>query len=232
MPARIIGLLVLALLAQIALRSTQPLTAGPWPRLAAPPTPLSVRTAALNETALAARWVNLRVQTFDNPPGISIPYVALDYPTTIAWLSLALTLDPASQYPLLMASHLYMQVPDPPRQRMMAEFVYREFLKDPNKRWPWLAHVAVMAKHRLNDLPLALRYARAIAAKATGADVPHWAQQMPIFILEDMNALESAKIELGALLASGRITDPQEMHFLMEEYHRLEVELSKSRQGR
>lgn len=225
-------MLVLALLAQIALRSAQPAVAGRWPRLAAPPTPFSTRTAALNEIALAARWADLRVQTFDNPPGISIPYLALDYPTTIAWLSLALTLDPASQYALLMASHLYMQVPDQQRQRMMAEFVYREFLKDPDRRWPWLAHVAVMAKHRLKDLPLALRYARAIASKATGPDVPHWAQQTPIFILEDMNALESAKIELGALLASGRITDPKELHFLMEDYRRLEAQLSRSRQGR
>ena len=41
----------------------------------------------------------------------------------------------------------------------MLEFVYREFLLDPNRRWPWLAHATVLAKHRLHDLPLALRYA-------------------------------------------------------------------------
>lgn len=227
-----IFLLALALTGQIALRSVQSSVAGPWPTLARPPGIAATRVAALNETALAARWAVLRVQTFDNPPGISIPYRALDYPITIAWLSLAVALDPESQYPLLMASHLYMQVPDPQRQRLMADFVYRAFMDDPNRRWPWLAHVAVLAKHRLNDLPLALRYARAIARHAKGQDVPHWAQQMPIFILEDMNALESAKIELGALLESGRVTDPKEMHFLMDEYKRLEAELSKSHHSR
>ena len=79
-----------------------------------------------------------------------------------------------------------------------------------------------MAKHRLHDMPLALKYAQAIAREATGQDVPHWAQQMPIFILQDMGEVESAKILLGALLANGTVTDPHEIHFLMEKYKELE----------
>ena len=37
---------------------------------------------------------------------------------------------------------------------------------------------------------------------------------MEIFILEDMNELEAAKVMLGGLLATGRIRDPEERRFL------------------
>jgi hypothetical protein len=96
----------------------------------------------------------------------------------------------------------------------MCDFVRREFEQDPNRRWRWLAHCAIMAKHRLRDIPLALAYADAIARHATRA--PSWARQMRIFVLEDMGEIEAATILLGGLLASGEVTDPQEIHFLTE----------------
>jgi hypothetical protein len=98
----------------------------------------------------------------------------------------------------------------------MLEFVHEQFLLDPNRRWPWLAHAALLAKHRLHDLPLARRYAAAIDRHTTSPDVPLWARQMEIFILEDMNELEAARIMLGGLLASGKITDPAEIAFLKQ----------------
>jgi len=93
-------------------------------------------------------------------------------------------------------------------------FVHEQFVQDPNRRWRWLAHAAIMAKHRLHDAPLALSYARDIARLAPAA--PSWARQMHIFILEDIGELESAKILLGGLLASGEIRDEHELRFLTE----------------
>ena len=46
------------------------------------------------------------------------------------------------------------------------------FFRDPDRRWPWLAHAALVAKHRLADLPLARRYASAVQRYARGPDVP------------------------------------------------------------
>ena len=130
--------------------------------------------------------MTLYLQAFDNQPGISIPFAQLDYGTVQAWLKRILELDPRTQYPLLMAAQLYAQVPDEVKQRQMLEFVYQEFLVDPERRWPWLAHAAIMAKHRLHDLPLALKYANALAQHATAPSVPHWVAQMHIFLHEDM----------------------------------------------
>ena len=105
----------------------------------------------------------------------------------------------------------------------MLEFVYREFFADPDHRWQWLAHAALLAKHRLHDLPLARRYAAAIDRSARSPDVPLWARQMEIFILEDMNEFEAARIMLGGLLASGQIRDPAEARFLAQRLKDLEA---------
>jgi hypothetical protein len=138
------------------------------------------------------------------------------------WLARILALDPAAQYPLFAASRLYADIPDPARSRIMLDLVYREFLQDPDRRWPSLANAALLAKHRLHNLPLALRYANAIAELATGPDVPDWARQMRIFLLEDMNELQQVKILLGGLLNSGNIKDPAEARFLKQKLDALE----------
>ena len=226
----LIGILLLAL--QIGWRAQQAAPTARAESLMPPPSVNSVRLSSLGEAITASGLLALRLQAFDNQPGISIPFAALDYARLVAWLDTLLALDPRSNYPLLMASYLYAQVPDPARQRLMLDFTYRQFIADPARRWRFLAHAALIAKHRLHDLPLALTYARAIQAQANAPSIPHWASQMPIFILEDMGEVEAAKIELGALLATGSITDPQEKHFLTERYQELSAKLSKPRQAR
>lgn len=206
---------------QIALSATQP---APMARASGlPPAPAGALLAWLEtfDRLPAAHMMMLYLQAFDNQPGVSIPYLDLDYQRVAQWLLAALRLDPKSQYPLLMASQLYAQVPGPARQRFMLEFVYEQYLADPERRWRWLAHAAIMAKHRLNDLPLALEFARAIARHSPNA--PAWARQMHIFLLEDMGEYKAARILLGGLLASGVVTDRHEQILLQERLQQLEA---------
>jgi hypothetical protein len=156
----------------------------------------------------------LYLQAFDYHGTNSLPYRKLDYGRLIGWLEAILHLDPLSEYPLFAAARIYAEIPDPQRQRMMLEFIFAEFLLDPNRRWSWAAHASLVAKHQLKDLPLALRYAKAIDRLTTARNVPLWAKQMEVFILEDMNELDAARIVLGGLLANGHIKDPGEQRFL------------------
>lgn len=180
--------------------------------------------ASLGEREALARALMLWLQAFDNQPGISIPFRDLDYDRVIEWLDRILALAPRAHYPLLAASRVYAEVPVEAKQRQMLDFVYRRFLDDPARRWQWLAHAVYIAKHRLRDLPLALRYAKAIATHATAATVPSWARQMQIFILEDMGEIEAAKVLLGSLIESGAVTDPNELRFLKDRLGRMSVE--------
>lgn len=213
-PRAVFAVLAAALILQIAWQSALPRPAARAEALTAPPAIPALRVASLGEPVALAQLMTLYLQAFDNQPGISIPFLDLDYRRVIQWLTAILELDPIAQYPLLMASQLYAQVPDHARTRLMFDFVYAEFLRDPNRRWRWLAHATLVAKHRLKDQTLALHYAREIARLAPAA--PGWARQMQIFVLEDLGEIESAKIFLGALLASGDVRDEHELHFLTE----------------
>jgi hypothetical protein len=214
-PTRILVLLAASLAAQAAWHGAL----GP-PRVGAealPPAPSAsaLRLAAFGEAEAASRLSMLYLQAFD--------LHALDYARLAAWLRALLELDPRGQYPLFAAARIYAEHPDPARSRLMLELIHEQFRLDPDRRWPWLAHAALLAKHRLKDLPLARRYAAAIDRHTTAAEVPLWARQMEIFILEDMGELEAARIMLGGLLASGRITDPAELSFLKQRLRELEA---------
>jgi hypothetical protein len=218
--------LAASLAIQVALRATQaPLAAGAKDL---PPAPSAevLSLASLGEREAGARLAMLYLQSFDLGGGNSLPYRLLDYPRLVDWLRVILQLDPRSEYPLFSAARVYAEVPDAARSRVMLEFVYEEFLRDPNRRWPWLAHAALLAKHRLGDPALARRYAAAIDRYTTSDKAPLWAKQMEIFILEDMNELEAAKIMLGGLLASGAIRDPNEARFLRQRLEELEARIS------
>ena len=197
--------------------------------LGTPPSIPLVNLASLRERQASYGLLALRLQSFDNQAGTSLPFAKLDYPRLVDWLSLLLELHPPGTYPLLLASQVYSQSPDHGQQRLMLDFVYAHFLEEPDLRWPWLAHAAVMAKHHLHDLPLALKYARAVSELARAA--PGWARQMPVFILEDMGEAESARVLLGALLAEKTAVDPHERHFLIERLQSLEMKNAEKSSG-
>lgn len=220
-PRWVLALFVAAFCLQVTWQALQPRPNARAEALGAPPAPALLRPLALGEPIAAAQLLTLYLQAFDNQPGVSVPFLELDYTRVIAWLAAILELDPIGQYPLLMASQIYAQVPDAAKQRRMCEFVRREFDRDPDRRWRWLAHCAILAKHRFGDVRLALSYAEAIAQGAKHAS--NWARQMRIFILEDLGELEAAKVLLGGLLASGEVTEPKEIHFLMERLKELEA---------
>ena len=220
-PRWVLLLLAIAFCAQVAWQALQPPPSARAEALGAPVAPALLRPLALGEPFALAQLLTLYLQAFDNQPGVSIPFLNLDYSRVTAWLEAILALDPAGQYPLLMAAQIYGQVPDPAKQRQMCDFVRAQFDLDPNRRWRWLAHCAIVAKHRLRDERLALAYAEAIARDARLAS--GWARQMHIFMLEDLGEIEAATVLLGGLLASGEVSDPKEIHFLAKKLEEMKA---------
>jgi hypothetical protein len=197
------------------------------------PHPMSARAYVLSsfgEPVAAAKVLNLWLQAFDNQPGISIPLQSLDYSVVTEWLDTILELDPAGHYPMLVAARVYGGVSNREKQRQMMEYIFDKFNENPDKNWRWLAHAVIIAKHELKDMQLALKYADALAEKAKGLNVPYWARDMKIIVLEDMGEVEAAKILVGGLIASGEITDPYELNFLQNKIRVLEEKMTKIRQ--
>lgn len=191
-----------------------------------------MRIASFGESGALARLAMVWLQAFDSRGDNATSYQRLDYARLAAWLGVILATDPRSGYPLFAAARVYAENSDPAKARRMLEFIASEFSADPNRRWPALAHASLLAKHRLKDLPLARRYAAMVQKYATDDAVPLWAKQMEVFILEDMGELESARIMLGGMLATGRIRDADERRFLEGRLKELEDRLAGRPPGR
>ena len=217
---------VIGLCAQLVWHGLRPAPVAAATDLPPAPSHRHARVLAFGDEALLAKVLVLWLQAFDNQSGISVPFNQLDYRRVANWLGLALDLDPRAQYPLLSASRVYGNVTDLERRRIMLDFVHARFKQDPNNRWRWLAHASIVARHQIKDLDLALRYARDITALATGPNVPAWARDMSVVLLQDMGELEAAQILVGALLSSGRVKDEHEVRFLVQKLEELEQSIA------
>jgi hypothetical protein len=227
-PGWIWAALAVWLAAQFGLQSLRPPPSASAADLPPPPRAAALRAASFGEPAAAARLAMLYVQAFDLGAGNTLPYARLDFERLALWLRAILDTDPRSNYPLFAAARIYAEVQDPAKMRSMLRLIHETFPQDPNRRWPALAHAALLAKHRLGDLPLARRYAADLQRLTTDPAIPLWAKQMEIFILEDMNELEAARIMLGGLLAGGRLEDPAERQFLKQRLEDLERRISST----
>jgi hypothetical protein len=192
--------------------------------LGLPPTAQMARLFSLDEPVAFAKMANLVVQAHDAQPGRSLAYGLLNYDQLIRWLDLSLSLDPSAQYPLMAGARLYTQPSaDEARQRKMTDWVASRFVDDPARRWQWMGHIAYVAKTQFKDLDLAMRYAEILRKHTENIQsVPAWARQLDIFFKIEMKDSDRAKVLLGLLLQSGKITDDNEIRFLTHTLKELE----------
>lgn len=215
------AILLLGICAQLAV-------AARWPSrfaevTAVPPAAslVQLQAASFGERIPLAQGLALFLQGMDRREGLSQPLASLDYAALEAWLERMLALDPNSDYALLLATQVYAQAPDPVRVRRMLAFAQRAYHADPARRWRWIAHASLIARHRLHDLPLALEYAKSLASAPAEARIPAWALQMEALLREQLGEYESARIVLGGLLVDGRVSDLREARYLIAELDRL-----------
>lgn len=212
-PKRVIFLLIISLSLQITWHYGHSASTLATHSLKSPPKIQLMRILSLGEPVASAKILMLWLQSFNSQNGRFVLYRELDYTILIQWLDNILQLDPKSQYPLLAASHLYSIVPDPVKQRQILDFVYQQFFIDPARRWPWLTQAAILAEHRLKNLPLALKYTQALTAYAP-PNAPYWVREMQIFVLEEMGELKQAEAIVKTMLSSGQITNADEITLL------------------
>lgn len=218
-----LAIVLLALCAQLGWSAYRPAVQAEHQRaLPGAPDIRMLRFAAGGDDLAMSRFLMLWLQAFDGGPDGGMSLRELDYDVLRGWLARIADLDPRSRYPMLAASQVYGAVEDPARVRTMLDFVHERFLREPDRHWPWLAHAALSARHRLHDLPLALQYARALRERTAPGSLPPWATQLETWFAQDMNELHSARALTGGLIESGRITDPQELKLLERRLRELE----------
>lgn len=225
-PLSVLLVLALSLGVQVAWKSSHVPTAPEAEDFPPPPGTALMRLASLGDPIPLAKLSMLYLQTFDSQAGNVAAYKKLNYEHLEGWLSLILDLDPDGQYPLFVATRFYSEVPDKVKRQQMMDFVYREFFKDPEHRWPALAYQTLVTQNRLKDLPLAQIYAHAIYQYANGEDVPLWVKLLEPSILEEMGELDKSRYMLQESMERGLVKNPDDVRAFQNHLKWIERQLA------
>lgn len=172
----------------------------------------------------------IRLQLHDNQAGRHIRYQLMDYDRLLEWLDTIYRLNPASEYPMLLATRVYSQTTDKTQLRQLLDYIDKTFRQSPQLFWKNQAEATVIAKHKLGDLELALQMAQSLSAQPGTVIMPRWARDMHFLLLADMNEYETSIAIIEALLNSHSITDPDEIRFLQQKLLEFQRQLSEYRQ--
>ena len=112
----------------------------------------------------------------------------------------------------------------------MIAVVEKLFEMNPQQHWRRMTEACLILKHQLNDLPAALKVAEQIAALPKSVKLPHWARDMRLVLLDELNQKESAQLLISSMLQSGEITDRDEIRFLQDRLLKIQQELSENKQ--
>ena len=173
----------------------------------------------------------VRLQFHDNQAGRHIRYQKINYEQLVKWLNTIHQINPASEYPMFLASRVYSQTNDKAQLRIILEYIDRNFSLDPRLYWRHLAEGTVIAKHQLGDLEFALKMAEKLSNLPESVEIPRWARDMHFLLLAELNEYESTIAIIEALLLSDAIEDPDEEKFLREKLSLFQQKLFESKQN-
>lgn len=188
------------------------------------------KAISLGSDRLLSYLLLLGVQLHDNQKGRHINYTHLNYEVLREWLINLYELNPLSDYPAFLASRVYSQVPDTERTRQMIVLIEELFDRNPQQHWRRMTEACVLAKHHLNDLPLALRLAQKISSLPSTIELPYWARDMELVLLDELNQYESAQLLISSMLESGEIKDKDEIRFLKTRLLKIQQTLLENKQ--
>lgn len=210
----IIGLLAFLVIQISYHQLVKSATVASYQKLNAPGDVRYYRALSLGSDKLLSYMMMLAVQMHDNQKGQHLSYRNLDYGNLSKWLLMLYRLNPHSDYPAFMATRVYSQITDKQKTRQMIRVVETIFESNPEKYWRRMTEACLLAKHKLKDLQLALELAKKVADISADITLPHWARDMKLVLLDELNQLESAQLLISSMLQSGEIQDPDEVRFL------------------
>jgi len=185
------------------------------------------RGLAMGSEQLFSYLLAIRLQLHDNQAGRHIRYSQIDYDLLVRWLDQIQALNPASEYPIMLASRVYSQTRDKARLRIILDYSDRIFVANPQLHWRHLAEATVIAKHKLGDLALALQMAQQLSNQPASIKMPAWARDIHLILLGDLSEYETAIAIIGGLLKSDAVNDPDEKLFLQEKLLYFQQKLSE-----
>ncbi len=181
-----------------------------------PPVPSrnSAVMMTLGDSEFSYRFLALILQNLGNTGRDIVPLKNYDYEKLGKWFFLLHELDPASDHIPMIASYYFGGTRVPEDVAVVVNYLKVVGQIPVSEKWRWLAHAAYLARHRMHDLPLALKLAYKLKNLPNSSKFPQWARQMPAFILKEQGEKEAAKHMMENMLVTEKTIHPEEINFM------------------
>lgn len=171
---------------------------------------------ALGDRQFGYRTIGLFLQNLGSTGGQDQNLRDYYYDRLAGWFFLADALDAESNFIPVLAAFYYGVVRDPGRLAHVVDYLSVVGQRPQPHKWRWLAHAVFIARYQMNDLNRALELAHTLAALPSD-DLPFWAAQMPVFIMNAQGDKQAAYSMMVGMLASGvDKMDPTEIRFIRD----------------
>ncbi|MCB1531503.1 MAG: hypothetical protein KDJ35_01405 [Alphaproteobacteria bacterium] len=180
-----------------------------------PPVPSSVSAsgAALGDQQFAYRSIGIMLQNLGDTGGRSTPLKNYDYKRLSGWFNLMDTLDPQARFAPFLAAFYFGVVEAPEKLPPLVDYLAMVGQRSGVENWRWLAHAIFIVRWQMHDLDKALALSYKLAA-LNEPDLPLWARQMPVFVLNAKGDKAEAKsMMLQILQTSADTMNPNELNF-------------------
>lgn len=165
----------------------------------------------LGDESFSYRLNGLMIQNLGDTGGRVTPLDEYDYEALTRWFFVQDHLDPYSDYTPYLAAYYFGGVQKPSKLMPMIGYLENVGLRPFKEKWRWLTQAIFLARFRMKDMDRALEMAHKLAA-IDYTDMPGWAKQMPVFIMNVQGEKKAAyAIMLEILRTSKETLHPSEV---------------------
>jgi hypothetical protein len=186
-----------------------------WDGVPPVPTRQGALMMTLGDAQFSYRFGAITLQNLGDSGGQVTPLKDYNYARLGDWFWLLHDLDPASNHVPMLAAYYFGAARDPEDVAVVVRYLAAIGQNPAGNKWRWLVHAIFLARHRLNDLHLALDLAYKLAKmQPVGDTLPQWAYHMPAFVLQEQGDRAAARKIVEDLLTSSRRFHPNEVNFM------------------
>ena len=186
-----------------------------WEGVPPVPTKEGAMMMALGDAQFAYRLGAITLQNLGDGGGRVTPISNYEFDKLGAWFRLLDGLDPASDHVPMLAAYYFGGSRAPKDVAVVVDYLARIGENPVGSKWRWLAQAIFLARHRLNNLDLALDLSYRLSRMELVDDtMPAWGRNMPAFVLSEKGDREDARKMVENLLYSSRGFHPNEVNFM------------------
>ncbi|MDP2205195.1 MAG: hypothetical protein Q8K65_02705 [Alphaproteobacteria bacterium] len=192
-------------------------TSAHWGGVPPVPTKNGARIMTLGDEQFSYRFGAITLQNLGSSGGRITAIKDYDYQKLGQWFWLLHGLDPASNHVPMMAAYYFGATQKPEDIAVVVEYLGTIGQNPAGNKWRWLAHAIFLARHRMDNLPLALDMAYVLSRMQPIGDVlPAWARQMPAFVLAEQGEKQTARRLIEEILMTATGLHPNEVSYMRD----------------